>query len=576
VVKNFEDSQYHWIRDSDLTVKGNTLPASVKVLPGRRLPSKLEIFEAVFGAWLSDILFPALKAKMESEISSHSRKQQRHWKQVSITKLMQYFLYQFLGAVKSHGHENDDMKTLTLLREKLNSKTKFKIISSSLNLDVDIIRGICNSVPHCLQRHVKLGGVVVIDEALWSYYGRKAKKAKLLRFLPNKPHKEGVLSYMFSQRLQFTGRPLFLSIAPTFLPSPPSPRDALMHLHRSLLSCGFERPDDWILVSDSLWSYPSHLLEFMELRWRFVISVKDITTSFPPIIRKEAADSLLPGHARTYTDNFLTVQLMHSTAGVTAVISNVAEIRDVAPPGAFPLLEYSTAVHLFQKEKPAAIIRAFHLSEADLTLPKEQLIFKATGWDVLRPETEQGSTTPLDRTTLKKFSRAQLVRTYELAFRKQKAGSRTMEEMIDDLCPPDPTPSPTSDATDNRKRKLDLAALEVHVKELLGPETTSHTLYDVFSDNYACIDRMDKEYYAYGHKAWVRHLHTDALYCIAWYLMDSCHTIYEEYIRENVYWKTRGNNAATAAVESLSSADYLISLTAEFLAKYPQKKKKAQ
>jgi hypothetical protein len=185
------------------------------------------------------------------------------------------------------------------------------------------------------------------------------------------------------------------------------------------------------------------------------------------------------------------------------------------------------------------------------------------------------STAPLDRATLKKFSRAQLVRIYELAFRKQKAGTRTMEEMIDDLCPPDPTPSNTSDTNNSRKRKLDLGALEARVKELLGPATTSHTLYDVFSDNYACIDRMDKEYYAYGHKAWVRHLHTDALYCIAWYLMDSCHAIYEEYRRENVYWQTGGNNAATAEVVSHSSADYLINLTTQFLAKYPHRKNKA-
>jgi hypothetical protein len=240
----------------------------------------------------------------------------------------------------------------------------------------------------------------------------------------------------------------------------------------------------------------------------------------------------------------------------------------------FPVLEYSTAVQLFTKDKSADIVRAFHLSEEDLVLPKEQLIFKATGWDVLRPPTQQASTTPPDRVTLKSFNRAQVARIYELTFRMKKSGTRNMGDMIDDLCPLDPRPAVAPHMADSRKRKLDQGSLEARVRELIGPETTTHKLYDVFSDNYACIDRMDKECYAYGKKAWVRHLHTDALYCMAWYLMDSCHAIWEEYTRESVYSQTHGNNAATAAVESLSSADYLINLTNEFLAKYPHEQKK--
>ncbi len=575
VVDNFDATHFRWIRDSNLTVEADTSPASVKVLHGRGIPSKLEIFETVFGAWLLDELFPALNTKMAVEQADHKPKQRRRWKQVSFVLLIRYFLFHFLGATKSHGHEKDDTSAVAELRKKLNSISTFKVISSSLDLHEDIIRGICQRVPHCLQRYVNLGGAVVIDEALWSYYGKKAKKAGYLRFMPNKPHKEGVLSYIFSQRLRFTNRPLFLAIAPTFLRSPPTPREALMHLNPSLLACGFERPDDWILITDSLWSYPSHIMEFMDLGWRFVISVKDITTSFPAVIRHQAALSLHLNHARTYTDNFLTVQLVHGVQGVTAVVSNAVEVQDIDPHGELPICDYSTAVHLFTRDKPAAIVRLCrNLSEEDLILPKEQLIFKATGWDVLRPANEQGSTIPLSRTTLKKFNRAQLARIYEITFRTKKSGSPSMERMIDDLCPEEETDTVTPDAADSRKRKLDQGALETRVKELIGPETTTHKLYDIFSDNYACIDRLDKEYYAYGKKAWVRHLHTDALYCMAWYVMDSCHAIWEEYVRESVYAQSSGNNAATAAVASLSSTDYLIELTNKFLSKYPCKEKK--
>lgn len=121
----------------------------------------------------------------------------------------------------------------------------------------------------------------------------------------------------------------------------------------------------------------------------------------------------------------------------------------------------------------------------------------------------------------------------------------------------------------SQKRKLDHAALEARVKELVGPDSSTHKLYDIFSDNFSCIDQMDKEFYAYGHKAWQRHLHSAAHYFVGWYLMNTYHSIYEEYRGESVHAQTGGNNAATAEVQPLSSTDYLIELVNEFLLKYP-------
>lgn len=408
------------------------------------------------------------------------------------------------------------MVSLSELLKKLNSKTKFKVISSSLDLDPNIVKTICNGVPSCVQDFVQLGGVMAVDEALWSYYGKKAKKSHKLRFMPNKPHKEGILSYMISQRLRYSGRPLFLAIAPTFLPEPPTPRNALMDLHVSLLSCGFKRPSDWILVTDSLWSYPSHLMEFLDLGWRVVLSAKDNTTSFPAILREVASESLPLGRSRTFTDNILTVQLVHGMQGVTSVISNVAQIADSPPIGEFPKLSYKTAVQIFKDDLPAAIVRAFKLSEADLNLSKEKLVWNATGWDVLRPVDQQGSSEPLDRDTLKGFCRAQIARIYENTFRNTRSKGCSVNSMIDELCPPDPQSTTSTASLSRQKRKLNHAALEARVKELIGPDSPTHKLYDIFSDNFSCIDQMDKEFYAYGHKGWHCHftLRSSLLHCV--------------------------------------------------------------
>lgn len=56
--------------------------------------------------------------------------------------------------------------------------------------------------------------------------------------------------------------------------------------------------------------------------------------------------------------------------------------------------------------------------------------------------------------------------------------------------------------------------------------------------------------------------------------MNTCHSIYEEYRRESVQAQTGGNNAAIANVQPLSSTDYLIELTNDFLVKYPHEQKK--
>ena len=571
---NFESSHFRSIRDCELTVDGDTSFASVKLQPGRRIPSKLDIFLGVFGKWAADDVLPHLRAKILSQSSRHTAKQRRRWNGLEYTLLVRFFLFQFLEAAQSHAHKNDDLVSLSELLKKLNSKTKFKVISSSLDLDPNIVKTICNGVPSCVQDFVQLGGVMAVDEALWSYYGKKAKKSHKLRFMPNKPHKEGILSYMISQRLRYSGRPLFLAIAPTFLPEPPTPRNALMDLHVSLLSCGFKRPSDWILVTDSLWSYPSHLMEFLDLGWRVVLSAKDNTTSFPAILREVASESLPLGRSRTFTDNILTVQLVHGMQGVTSVISNVAQIADSPPIGEFPKLSYKTAVQIFKDDLPAAIVRAFKLSEADLNLSKEKLVWNATGWDVLRPVDQQGSSEPLDRDTLKGFCRAQIARIYENTFRNTRSKGCSVNSMIDELCPPDPRSTTSTASLSRQKRKLDHAALEARVKELIGPDSPTHKLYDIFSDNFSCIDQMDKEFYAYGHKGWLRHLHSAALYSIAWYLMNTCHSIYEEYRRESVQAQTGGNNAAIANVQPLSSTDYLIELTNDFLVKYPHEQKK--
>jgi hypothetical protein len=433
------------------------------MLPGRGVPTPLEIFETAFGAWLSDKILLELNANINRIAPNHAAAQQKRWHTFDYQELMAFFLYQLLGAIQAQPEKTHDFNECDALMAKLVSPDSCKVICAALNFHDDILKSVLDGIPFCLQRLVALGGVIVVDEAIWSYHSPGAKKNKIIRHLPSKPHKDGMLTYLLCQRLHFTGRPISLAFAPTWLGSAPSPHEALMALNEILHRSGFDRPADWILVTDSLWSYPKHIFEFLELHWRFVLSAKDNTAVVPGELRTFASESLRKGYARTFTDKFLTLQLFNGEQGVTAVISNVAS-------------------HAGTRDTSAHTMAVSQLS---------------------------------------------------------------------------------------RKRKLVAASLTARADELQAPETTSHQVYDIFHDYYSCIDQMDKVFYAHGRLRYIHHPNVYALHCAAFYVMSSCHAIYEEYQRENVDARSKSNNAQVAATQAvLSITDYLIKLTQEFKVKY--------
>ncbi len=379
-----EASAFQSIMDPELQVTGNTTRASVKLPSFRGCATALEIFETVFGAWVADTILPELNANIDRIGPDHAKKQQPRWHHFNFVQLMAFFLYQLLAAIQEQPKRVHNWNKCAELMGEMVSEISHKVICAALNFHGNVLTTILDGIPFALQRLVTLGGVVVVDEAIWSYHSPAAKKNKIIRHLPSKPHKDGMLTYLLCQRLHFTGHPISLAFAPTWLGSAPTPHEALMALNVTLLRSGFDRPADWILVTDSLWSYPKHILDFLEIHWQFVISAKDNTTVIPSQLRAFASESLRYGFSRTFTDKFLTLQLYHGEQGVTAVVSNMASRANTPLPGELPKLSYKSALTMFENDSPAAIIHAFGLSDDLLSLTPAQLVHRVTGWDVLR------------------------------------------------------------------------------------------------------------------------------------------------------------------------------------------------
>lgn len=564
-----EASAFRPIFDASLEISANKSKARVKMLPSRGLPTILEVFESVFGAWISDCLLGELYGKIDELAPTVAVTQHRRWKHFSYSQVMAFFLNQFLQAIKSLPLKDQDNNKIDALMQGLVSDETHKVICASLKFGDVVLKKILAGIPHCVQRLVELGGTIVVDEAIWPYYSPAGKFENKYVHIPSKPHKDGMLTYLLCQRFHFTNRPFALTFCPTFLDTSPTPREALMELDAHLLNAGFEHPTNWILVADSLWSYPSHILEFLELKWRFVVSAKNHTTAFPAELNALASKDLLLGHARTYSDGFLTAQVYHSTQGVTSIISNIACARGAAPPGDLPLLSYSTALKIFKDDSPASIVRAFNLPIDSVVLPKALLVHRALRWDVLQPATDQGSTAPLSREVLQSFARCQVEEIFKLKFPKIKTRSLSVEMMIEELCPSDNRPLRPESLSAKKKHKLDDAALQARLKQAQGTQTEDHRIYDVFHEFYSCIDQMDKEFYAHGRLRWTHGANANAVQCAAFYLLSTCHSIFEEYHREHIHAQTKGNNMEVLSTPALSITDYLITLVTSFKQKYP-------
>ena len=331
------------------------------------------------------------------------------------------------------------------------------------------------------------GNCVVIDEAIHSYFAPTAKADHKLRHIPAKPHQDGLLTYVLCQRLHYSGRPISIAFAPTFLDESSSPRDTLVGMIVSLERAGIHPDLEWCIIADSLWSYPTYLSEFVALAWRFIVTAKENCTLVPQALRTLSQTDLVLGQARTYSDGFLTLQTYLSERGVSHILTNAVGVSHHDQNRSIPVLSYHTALSFFTRDSAGGLKTAFSLKPTCLSLRKEQLVHQLTGWDVLREPSQQGSDDPLSEKRLQSFKSAQVSAVYRNTFHRNPPSTATKKDMIAALCPEETVERHIS------KRRLDRATLEATVQTLQGEQSTEHRIYDTFHRYYSCIEQMDCE-----------------------------------------------------------------------------------
>lgn len=529
------------ITDSSLELIGNDTRAEVIVQHRGHYPSAWELFASIFGQWLQDKILPAAQACCDARRSKVAAAQRRHYSSITYEDLMQYFLIQFVLGAKNSLDQNVDKNSLTAAQQKLHiGETKCKVLASVLRFTDEVFNDIVAAIPCYLARYIQPGGVVVLDEAIWANYSLESEKVGLLRYIPEKPHQRGELSYVLCQRLLHSDRPIAVAFAPTFVADAPTPGAALKLMVASLQPNGFCLPDKWILVADSLWCYPSHIQEIMELGWKFAISMKLNSTVVPKALHEVSSDGLILGHARTYSDKFTILQTYRSDRGISAILSNAFRVRGTPSPPALPALSYETAISLFMYDKPASIVCTYRLPAEAIAWKKERIVHKATGWDVLRPESDQSANFKITREWLTKIQKERVAAIFRSKYRGNSEKKYKKAEMIKWLCPQDNEPEVVEKSRGTQQR-IDTAHLTAQLKELQGDATTSHIVYDLFHEYHGCVDEMDKDFYEHQRVRYIRGATHSGLCYISAYLLATCIAISDELACVKVYDNSNRN-----------------------------------
>ena len=303
----------------------------------------------LLGKLIDERIFPQMRAKMEADVTTHAKDQRRRFIHASSLELKGYFLDVFLEGIRAGSKKEPTDPVLMDARGQLTSHTEKYVFNAELDFGPEVFRSIIDSIPSYLSALVTFGNCVVIDEAIHSYFAPTAKADHKLRHIPAKPHQDGLLTYVLCQRLHYSGRPISIAFAPTFLDESSSSRNTLVGMIVSLERAGIHPDLEWCIIADSLWSYPTYLSEFVALAWRFIVTAKENCTLVPQALRTLSQTDLVLGQARTYSDGFLTLQTYRSERGVSHILTNAVGVSHHDQNRSIPVLSYHTALSFFTR-----------------------------------------------------------------------------------------------------------------------------------------------------------------------------------------------------------------------------------
>ena len=397
-------------------------------------------------------------------------------------------------------------------------KARKKELNAAIRFPEEKVRDTVTQFNSITKAVVHRGSTSTIDETMIAYFGSDAKRLKIWRRIPEKPHAKGMMQWRSVSVFRNSSRRVILGIV-ALLPSQQcTPVEAASLLIRMLkhdrvgglhvfLDAGF--------ASEEMF----HLLQTDDLT--FTICIKSqFTGPFGPLYRL-AVDGLAAGHVRTYEHNGHFVQAIskpadadHEDGYITVVVSNGYQAVSQDNVRFRRRGTYEAAVSDFMTTPEHLIFEKFTGHEGETA---QERILHATGWDVLAPPPdEQGrqAWTEAALAEMRKDHLHTLARTLP-SFARVKLS--TKQSLIDFIKVHHPAMG--RHASRPRLQHAGPADLQNLYSEIGTADTESAPLIHNFDSHKGAVDHSNEDLYRYihltGHRHWESTMVVSILHAMA-------------------------------------------------------------
>ena len=368
------------MRDSEALPTVPERPAQLKLGARRTLSTELETLLIVARPWVQKYLVPAVNHLLDGGRSNASEDEKRRYGHTHANELLAFLLQLSMEALLKHRKHNLSVNLISAVSRALLSEHRAKVLHAALDLGDHTL---FETLPNLMAEFLVPGTVSGVDENIAAHYRRVAQEQGKLINIPGKPFDLGLIEWLLAQRLLFTGLPVVWSACPGYLGGHATPIAAAIYLIESLPRTATVYIRASHLVADSLWSAPSHIDRFRLLNIPFTVAIKPHNDL--------ASDDLPLNHSRTYTDGTFVLQVHQSDQGATALLSSAWTRSTDRPTELHPRCSYGLAKAMYQKETSESMVELFGLDPESVKRPLSAVVHQVTGWDVLRPQDQQGS-----------------------------------------------------------------------------------------------------------------------------------------------------------------------------------------
>jgi hypothetical protein len=297
--------------------------------------TELEIFSEIFGSWVEKSVLEPVQAVLREKRSVVARKQRNRWRPTNKEELLKFFSARFVDGLIKFVKHKISLALLENLRKKLIGSNRCDVLHSALAVGLEDVSDMASSISTTLRNFVSYGAVFCVDETIFAHYGAVAESQGLLSFIPGKPYKYGMLSYVLAQHFQYTNLPFAAAIVPTFTRARPTPLTACLQLLRSVGALSHDPVlPHTVVLADSLWAFPSYWSEFTSSGVMYVTPLRSDCKDPPPLLLQLASKGLKRTFARTFAsaNRANVLQVMGSSSKVATLVTSAFTVGNQSPP----------------------------------------------------------------------------------------------------------------------------------------------------------------------------------------------------------------------------------------------------